>query len=129
MLRRLNVLLVDLDSYEEHFDRVARLCEIGQKAYPETFTAEAVRVAKAKVNLMRNAFYTIADADGGIPPNRDHPDVGSTLMESFIANFEQDYNPELFSPGPRDRRGLRRAVALLRSADSEYLAEVDSGRG
>ena len=32
---------------------------------------------------------------------RDHPDVGPILSELFMANFEQDYNPELFSPGVR----------------------------
>ena len=99
--RRLNELLVDLESYDKHFDRVARACEIGQRLYPETFTSDAVGVAKSKVNLMRNAYLMIADADGGTPPNRDHPDVGPILSELFMANFEQDYNPELFSPGVR----------------------------
>ena len=101
MMRRVNVLLENLDSYEEHHDRIARLCEIGQKMYPDSFTAQTVQVAKAKVNLMRSAFYAIADADDGIPPGRDHPDVGNTLMEQFLARFEQDFEPEYFSPGAR----------------------------
>ena len=33
ILRRLNELLVDLESYDTHFDRVTLLCEIGQKLY------------------------------------------------------------------------------------------------
>ena len=99
--RRLNELLLNLESYDEHFDRVARACEIGQRLYPETFTSDAVGVAKSKVNLMRNVYLMIKDADGETSPNRDHPDVGALLSESFIANFEQDYNPELFSPGVR----------------------------
>ena len=41
ILRRLNELLVDLESYDTHFDRVARACEIGQKLYPDTFTSDA----------------------------------------------------------------------------------------
>ena len=100
-MRRVNVLLEDVESYEEHHDRIARLCEIGQKMYPDTFTSETIQVAKAKINIMRSAFLTIADADDGVVPGRDHPDVGDTLKELFLARFEQDFEPELHSPGTR----------------------------
>ena len=34
LLKRVNLLLLDLDSYEGHHDRVVRVCEIGQKSTP-----------------------------------------------------------------------------------------------
>ena len=34
LLRRAATLLVDLESYDAHFDRIVRVCEIGSKLYP-----------------------------------------------------------------------------------------------
>ena len=102
MLRRAGALLMDLDEYDEHFARVSRTCAIGSQVFPDTFTPEVARVAKAKVNLLKTAFDTIASGpNDGVPPGRDHPDVGSTLVEMFLDRFEQEADAELFSPGVR----------------------------
>ena len=102
LLKRAGTLLVDLESYESHFNRISRLCEIGSQMYPDTFTPEVVRVAKAKVNLMMSVYETIAScAEDEVPPGRDHPDVGATLAEAFLLRFEQETDSELFTPGVR----------------------------
>ena len=102
LLRRAATLLVDLESYESHYDRISRLCTIGSQMYPDTFTPEVVRVAKVKVNLLRSAYETIASCpDDDVPPGRDHPDVGATLAEAFLVRFEQETDSELFTPGVR----------------------------
>ena len=101
LLRRATMLLVGPESYEEHYAAVVRTCVLGAQVFPDTFTPTAVRVIKAKVNLMMRAYETIATGGDRIPPGRDHPDVGKILVEAFLDRFARETDVELFSPTTR----------------------------
>ena len=73
-MKRVNVLLENLDSYEEHHDRVVRVCEIGQRLCPETFAALTVQVA-----IRRSTFYGTPITLSPMPTMGSLPGV-TTLM-------------------------------------------------
>ena len=103
LLRRADTLLVDASSYAEHFEKISQLCLLGSRLYADTFTREVCGKIKTKVNLLKEAYETIAEDPGedGVPAGRDHPDVGHILAEMFLLRFEEETDREYFSPGAR----------------------------
>ena len=59
VLKRANVLLLNLGEYRTHYERVVRLCVLGSELYPETFTKAFCEKTKAKVNIMKDAYEVI----------------------------------------------------------------------
>ena len=142
MLRRANLLLLDLEDYQEDFGSIAYLCNFGSELYPDIFTKAFCAQTKMKFTLMSGAYAMLAaereDPSDRAEHDRDDPGVGAVLVQMFVDRFKQETDPSYFSPkmgaayeafdellATYDQPGAARLLTANRRALAAAQAEVE----